>query len=334
MAMRTLGPPPATVVDPQLRRPHVGSFAGPLPPVDLGPLAGAMTRLLRRKRWIYAAVATDAAFVGLAIVDLGYASNCFAFTWLAGQEGLAVDRSHVGPPGAARVGDRAGEGCLATFTLPRARARIERGADSRYAVSYRGPGFELDVRLDSAGAPPPIAAIADLGDGRVNTTEKRALLVGEGHVQIGGRRVGLDGALGGLDYTHGLLRRRTAWRWAFALGRARSGERVAFNLVEGFVGEPECALWIDDRLYPLAEGRFGYDLAAPLRPWTVRTADGAVDLHFEPGGMHAERKRLGLVASTFLQPVGRYRGTIAVPGRASLELDGAPGVAEHQDVLW
>lgn len=332
--MRRLAPPPETVVDPLHRRPHVGSFAGPLPPVDLTPLAGPLTRLLRRKRWLYAGIATDAAFVGLAIVDLGYASNCFAFTWLAGQDGLAADRSHLGPPGAARVGDRTGEGCRAAFTGAGARARIERDAGTRYAVRYRGPGLEVDVRLDSAGAPSPIAAIVDLGGGRVNATEKRALLACEGHVQIAGRRIALDGGLGGLDYTHGLLPRRTAWRWAFALGRARGGERVALNLVEGFVGAPECALWIDDRLHPLAEGRFTYELAAPLRPWTVRSADGVVDLRFEPGGMHAERKRLGLVASTFLHPVGRYRGTITLPDRAPLELEGVPGVVEHQDVLW
>lgn len=332
--MRSLTPPPAAVLDPQRGLPNFGSFAGALPPVDLTPLAGPIARLVRRKRWVYAAVATDAALVAVAIVDLGYAANCFAFTWLSGQEGLAADRSHVGAPGAARVGDRTDAGVLAAFRGPGGRARIAREADGRWALRYAGPGLEVDVRLDGAAAPPPIGVIADLGGGRVNATEKRALLAAEGAVTVDGRRVALDGGLGGFDYTHGLLHRHTAWRWAYALGRARCGARVALNLVEGFVGEPECALWVDDQLLPLAEGRFTYDLAAPLAPWRVGTADGAVDLTFEPGGMHAERKRLGIVDSTFLQPVGRFRGTIAAPGRAPLVLDGALGVVEHQSVRW
>ena len=333
--MRTLASPPAAALDPRTAAPAVGSFRGPLPPVDLRPLAGPLARRLRRKRWIYAAIAADDAFLGLAIVDLGYAAKCFAFAWLSGQQGLAVDRSALAPPGAARVGDRTGEGCLAAFTALSARARVERplGAHT-YRVTYRARDLELDAHLDARGGPDPIAAIAALGPGRVNATEKRALLPVAGEARIAGRRVDLAGALGGFDYTHGLLPRRTAWRWAYALGRARTGEPVAFNLVEGFVGAPECALWVGDQLYPVDEGRFTYDLARPLAPWRIASADGAIDMSFEPSAIHAERTRLGLIASTFLQPVGRYRGVVRPPGRPPLDLDGVMGVAEHQDVLW
>ena len=49
----------------------------------------------------------------------------------------------------------------------------------------------------------------------------------------------LDG-FGAYDYTSGILQRRTAWRWAFAMGRDTSGAPIAMNLVEGFMGEPAC----------------------------------------------------------------------------------------------
>ncbi|MEZ4452671.1 MAG: DUF2804 domain-containing protein [Nannocystaceae bacterium] len=333
--MRTLDSPPTSLLDPGTLRPRVGSFRGSLPPIDFRPVAGPLARVLRRKRWIYAAIATDEAFVGLAIIHLGYATSCFAFTWRSGAPGLAFDRSAIGHPGAARIADVTGEGARASFSGIGLQARIERRpGEGAYSITARGRGFALDARLEAAGAPPPIAVIADLGGDRFNATEKRALLAARGQVVIGDRRIDLDGGLGGFDYTHGLLARRTRWRWAFALGRARSGEPVAFNLVEGFVGEPECGVWVGDALYPIAEGRFTYDLAEPLRPWRVESADGALDLSFEPGGMHAERKNLGLIASTFLQPVGRYRGTLRLPGRGPIELDGVPGVVEHQDVRW
>ncbi|HVY48825.1 MAG TPA: DUF2804 family protein, partial [Minicystis sp.] len=145
--------------------------------------------------------------------------------------------------------------------------------------------------------------------------------------------VELGPAFAGYDHTHGLLARRTAWRWAFAMGRAKSGEKVAFNLVEGFVGEPECCVWIDDELHPVGEGRFLFDAKHPLEPWRVRTTCGAVDLRFSPGAMHAERKDFGLVRSHFVQPVGAYAGAIEVGGK-KLELEGVLGVTEDQDVLW
>jgi hypothetical protein len=103
------------------------------------------------------------------------------------------------------------------------------------------------------------------------------------------------------------------------------------NLVEGFVGEAECALWIDGALFPLAEGRFDFDAARPLQPWKVKTADGGADLRFEPGGIHEEHKNFGVIASRFVQPVGSFSGTIAVEGRGPIELDQVLGVVEDQD---
>ncbi len=50
--------------------------------------------------------------------------------------------------------------------------------------------------------------------------------------------------------------------------------------------------------------------------------------------MHAEEKNFGVIRSHFVQPVGTYAGTIRLPDRAPLELDGVLGVTEDQDVLW
>ncbi len=178
-----------------------------------------------------------------------------------------------------------------------------------------------------------LAHIYSNGDAGVGVTEKRACLAVRGAALVDGHRVSLDGALGGLDFTHGLLPHRTQWNWAFGLGRTRTGERVGFNLVEGFVGEGECALWVDDRTVPISEGRFTFDRAARLGPWRVRSADGEVDLEFEPGAEHTETRNLGLVRSRFAQPLGTFRGTLRV-GDRTLELDRCLGVVEDQDVVW
>jgi hypothetical protein len=336
--MRAFEPAPAAVVD-DFGAPRFGSYVGAVPRVDLSALAGGpLRRVVREKRWVYFAVASADTFVACAVVRLGYAATAFAYALDARTMRLLGTRSVVAPSLAAEVAEGTSEGLLARFAFGGVSVRFERAAGSpSYLLEAKLKDFALHAVVSTEGAPPPITAIAPIGAKSlaryVNTTEKRALLTATGELEIDGRRRSLDGALAGYDYTHGLLARRTAWRWAYCLGRAKTGERVGMNLVQGFVGEPECAVWIDDDVFPLEEGRFAFDTERPLSEWRVSTADGAVDLRFQPGGMHAENKNLGVVASRFVQPCGAFRGVVRAGGR-ELHLADVLGVTEEQDVLW
>jgi hypothetical protein len=336
--MRTLSPRPGSVIDPCNGGLLAGSFRGGLPRVD--PSLAGKSRLFRvahEKRWVYVAVTAGDLLVTAVICRFGYASNSFAFVYDRADGRMVARYSAVAPPFAADVGDTGGEGCRARFRWLGADLSIARGHGERdYRLEITAPDLRVSARLSTEGMPPPIGAVAPLAGppGLFNATEKGVLLPAVGEVVAAGRHYALDGGLGGYDFTSGLLARRTAWRWAFALGRARTAERVGLNLVQGFVGEPECALWVDGEIYPLSEGRFELDLAKPLQPWRVRTADGEVDLRFEPGAIHAETHDFGVVASRFIQPAGSYSGTLRVAGREPLELDGVLGVAEDQEVRW
>jgi hypothetical protein len=332
---RDLLPIPSSVIDPSTGAPRFGSYRGALGQVDLHAVAGnAWQRIARRKRWFYFAIATDDVFVARAIVRLGDASNTFAYALDRRSMRMIASHAASGPTFACDVGDRSGEGAKARFELGRVRARVDRPAGSgRYAIDARFKDFELDAVLDTALAPPSLTAIAPIVGGVVNTTEKRTLLTSTGELRVAGQRYALDGGLAGYDYTQGLLARRTAWRWAFLLGKAKSGERVGMNLVQGFVGEPECGVWIDGEVHPLAEGRFDFARDRPLEPWRVSTADGGVELSFVPGGMHADNTNLGIVKSRFVQPAGHYTGKIRAGGR-ELELERVVGVTEDQEVVW
>jgi len=334
--MRVLAPAPDAAIDPVTGLPRFGSYRGGLPRVDLAPVTGgALRQITRRKRWLYVMIASDDLLVALAVVRLGYAANAFAYAFDRRTLRMRATRSAIGPMFACEVGDTGGEGCHARFRFGRTKVAIERPRGSMYYTidaSFRG--FELHARADSRDAPPALTAIAPIPGGRVNTTEKRALLDASGEITLDGARSSLDGALAGTDYTHGLLARRTAWRWAYLLGRATTGERVGLNLVQGFVGEPECAVWIDGEVHPVAEGRFAFDRKRPLDEWRITTADGGVDLRFLPGGMHAERTNLGVVHTDFVQPAGIYSGKIRFDGGRELVVDRVLGVAEDQDVIW
>lgn len=334
--MRELLTPPDAILDPVTRAARVGSYRGELPRVDLAPLAPrAVGRLLKHKRWMYLAVASEELFLTVAVVHLGYLGGAFGVVFDKAGRRLLVDRAALGPPFVASVGDLGGQGSHARSWMPGARARIERPrGEGAITLEAAFRGFQVTARIDCLSAPPAISAIAPVPGGILSATEKRLLLEVHGKASVLGRSVSLDGALAGYDYTNGLMPRHTMWRWAFALGHARSGERVGLNLVEGSVGEAECALWVDGELLPLAEGRFTFDAERPLDPWHIRTIDGAVDLQFRPGAAHSNHTNLGVLVSQFVQPIGLYSGTIRLPDGRQLQLEDVLGVTEDQDMLW
>jgi hypothetical protein len=322
-------------VNPADGTPCLGSFRGSIHDDDLRSLATAPSRLLHEKRWVYAAMATEEVVCGLAVVDLGYALNGFAFVHGLQEGRMLADQTALGLPGLGRVRRTASHLARARLRLPGAWMRLDAPWGTEVVtVDVKLGRLALRARLDASAAPPALTAVVPVLGGVVNVTEKRALLTVTGEVEVEGRRFDLAGGVGGYDYSHGLLARQTRWRWAFLLGKAPDGTPLAVNLVEGFVGEPECGAWLGRELYPLAEGRFTFNRERPLEPWTIVTADGGVSLRFTPASVHREEKDLGVVRSRFLQPVGTFQGTVTIPGRGVLEVQDAVGVVEDQDVAW
>jgi hypothetical protein len=329
-------PPPGAIFDAATGRPRTGSFVGGLPPVDWTPLGlGPVARLVRRKTWVYVGLATRDVYAAVAIVRLGYASHAFAYAYDAEARRLLFRRSWMATPLAARIGEGAGEGCRATFRGRAASISVARPPrSSSYGVTLEAPNVSLSASLDAEGAPPAVGAVAEIAPGRFDATEKRALLAVKGDLRVAGRAISLDGGLGAYDFTSGVLPRRTLWRWALALGWTADGVPFGLNLVEGFVGEAECAAWIGGEVLGLREGRFAFDRARPGAPWRVATADGVADMTMTPGTVHEEKRDLFVVASRFVQPCGAWSGALAIPGRAPVVVGRALGVTEDQDVVW
>lgn len=334
MSKRVLLPPPASFLDAR-GFPRTGSFAGALPRANIGALSPSpLFRVAHHKRWFYMCIVSEEILIAAAVVHLGYLSNAFVYALHAPDRKMLFKKSMVAPSLCARIGETADEIVLASFRMPGVAIQMERRTNkSELVMDIRWKGFELAAHA-SPGKAPPISAVVNFGDGLMNRTEKRAPLEVSGEAIIEGTKYSMNKALAGYDHTNGLLPRHTVWKWAFALGHAKSGERVAFNLVEGFMGEAECALWVDDELFPLSEGRIELDRKRPLDAWRVRTAEGELDLRFDPYAMHSDARDLGIVASNFVQPAGSYSGRIQRDGKNDLELDSVLGVAEDQDMKW
>jgi hypothetical protein len=289
--------------------------------------------MLHEKRWHYVSIGGPRVLLAAVVADLGWAATAWAYVFDRGAKKLLVDSSFMGVPKVThRVAQSAGPGACTTFQGLGASLRIERPAgSSEWRVLGQGPqGFSLDATLDAAAAPPTLLAIAPIEGGVANATHKTVNLMARGQVRAAGQAFDLEGHFGGLDHTSGLLARDTSWRWASA-----AGSRVGLNLVEGFNGPVENAVWIDGKLHPVGEAVFEFDKADHLRPWRVTTRNGTVDLTFTPEGARREDKQLYVAQSWYVQPVGTFSGTVrAAPGAAAIEVNGLPGVTEDHVAKW
>jgi len=338
-------PVPASVVDPGSGLPRHGTYRGALGAADLSTLRrGPLAALTQEKRWIYVAIVREPWMIALALVDLGYLQTAFGFAYHEGK-GLRVDMSTIpGLPGLSGVRQDGVHRIDARVRAPGARFAVhERRGEPVLEVHASTRDLELRCSLDLSRAAPALTAIAPVRGGTVDVTEKRVLAPVRGAALIRGERVDLDGGVGGFDLTVGLLARETRWNWGFFMGRTESGEPIAMNLVQGFVGAPECALFGTGghgtgghgtgSLHALSEGRFEYDKARLADPWRVRTERGECDLVFTPGAVHSEALDLGVLRSRFVQPIGAFQGTIQ-RGTETLRIAHALGVVEDQDVRW
>lgn len=322
----------------------VGAYAGGLHRVDLNPgdelsLVQRLRQAFSHKKWHFVGIATDKIFLTAALVDGGYAANGFLClvdletgTTLKNLSFLGVPRLSVS------VNDRPGQGAMAWLKQPGARFefwRPERSA--KYRLSVQLKDLEIDAALDTRQAPAPLAVIGKPRDRLVAFTQKTNLLETTGKIKIAGRKISLDGAWGGLDYSAGYFPRITEWRWAFAMGRLADGKRIGLNLADGnnLGGQNENALWLGDKLFRLAPAQFFFDRKNVVANWKLKTDDDLINLTFTPKGVHREDREYVLVRSRFAQVLGRYDGTIRDPETGSrYDVVNLPGVAEDQRVKW
>lgn len=336
MTPAALAPCPAVLAGPG-GAPVLGAFAGAHTMVDLAPLAGPglpgrLRLLARAKTWVWAMAASGEALAAIAIVEAG---------WFAGGFAWAVDRrtgapifeaSAAGLPGLTARVSRYARGAARLTARGLAAELVPDGA--RLALRARGPGFSVDATLVPGGAPAPFSLVAAIPGGGVRATTKSAGLAAGGTITGGGRTYALDGGAGGFDFTSGLLARDTAWRWAFATGRA-AGAPFGVNLCEGFgvgpdePGENAAFLGAPYRLPPVVFAPGG-----PRSPWRITGAGGALDLSFTPEGAHAEARNLGLVSTRFVQVAGTFAGRVPGPDGAPVGVAGLAGVVEDHRARW
>lgn len=329
-------PAPHCVV--QSGQPATGRYAGFPPLIDWSGLQGpfrrsALWRRLHHKRWHYLGIATEQCFIGMAMVDLGWASTAFVYLFDRVQKRLLVDYAQDGLPGLnARITTQPVQGAASWFKHGSACLRYRQLKGSRYKLTVKLPqDLEIDAVVDLQGAAPFLTAIGPIADGGcAHATVKSSALAVAGYARAGGQSFRLDGGVASFDYSNGLLARNTQWRWASAHSLA-----VGFNLQQGYFGDQENVLWLDGQLIALGKAHFAFDALHPLKPWHIHTDDGLLDVHFQPEGARQQRKNLVVASSYYIQPIGTFSGKVKASRRAAAhKFEQLVGVTEDHLSRW
>ena len=152
-------------------------------------------------------------------------------------------------------------------------------------------------------------------------TRKQAGIRARGRASLGERSWELDGPHAFVDESAGYHARRASWRWSAGVGRAESGERVAWNLVDG-VHDSDAAsertVWVDGEPHEVGPQAFAADLSR------------VGELHFREWAVREEHTNLLLMRNDYRHPFGTFTGRL--PGGLAL----AEGycVMEWHDVRW
>lgn len=276
--------------------------------------------------------------VGVAIVDLKLVSNAFVYLY-APATGQFDEFSFLQPLARGTTFEsRPGSG-RAVFEKGRNRISVDAASEPgvRHLRVELAGGTRVDARIDEASSQQPLSICTRAGYTGWVFTRKTAARGCSGSVSWRGQQHDLQqlGALAAVDWTTGFMRRETFWNWGSLSCCLPDGRRLGFNLAAGVneTGFTENGIWLDDQLIKVDMVDFQFDRAEPLTPWQLRSADGQIDLRFQPVGTRQEKLNALLLASNFKQHFGQYHGELRVAGE-TLTLDGAWGLVEDHYARW
>jgi hypothetical protein len=269
-----------------------------------------------RKRWRYVAAFCHQLMLCAARVQVGPLSQTFWAVW---------DRSE------RRMWERT------KLLAPGARGEVWTEGSPEGGLIHDGdqtaPLVRIDARHPDAGevraflrigAGEWVEAVCPTSERQYVWTRKRADIPIECDVRIGERRWRLK-AQGVEDQSAGYHPRHTVWSWSAGVGRTLEGRSVGWNLVSGVNDPPqssERAIWVAGE--PFEPGQVSFEGLEAI------SFDDGARLGFALEGERRREERRLLVRYAYVQPFGRFTGTL--PG--GLELKHGLGVMEHHDARW
>ena len=303
-------------------------------PFEQAELEMVGLKRFRLKEWHYVSFTTDEWFVAVGLVQLGYVANLFCYVFDRIQEGPAHEYGVLSPLG--RALSFAPSSLLGTTSWKNRNASVSITANEGWDLKLDIPvGAERLRGHAHIEAQDSLAMLHRLGPRRVAYTHKAAGWPATGHFELGTRPIRLDTGLAASDWTRSQASRITKWKWASSSGYLRDGTALGLNLSAQVYDDEkghsvENALWLNGVVQRLSGVRFEMPSNPKTGRWAIRSIDGhEVDMEFEPLGAREEHSNFGLVRTDFIQPYGRFSGSVA-----GHDITGCFGVVESHLSVW
>jgi hypothetical protein len=299
---------------------------------------GYLSKQFKFNQFQFVGISSPELIVGIAIVDLKFASNCFVYAYEPNTNSFEefsfiqpfAINTHIGlQPNNSDASFQKGVNnvSISATAIPRLR---------KVSVSLKS-GFKVDAVIDESIDFNPLAVCTRAGYTGWVYTQKSTALVCKGNVEWGGRKYDIKsiGALASVDWSAGYMRRETSWNWASLSCTLPDDRRLGFNLAAGVneTSYTENGLWLDGKLYKIDMVDFKFNRFNSKQAWILRSNDDVINLRFEPAGHRKEKINLIFAASNFTQHFGRFYGEINVSGEL-INLEGAWGFAEDHYAKW
>ncbi|MDN3377996.1 MULTISPECIES: DUF2804 domain-containing protein [unclassified Pseudoalteromonas] len=306
---------------------------------NMGKRKSLLAKKLKFNQFQFISFTCETLIVGLAIVDLKIASNCFVYVYHP-STGEFEECSFTNLFAIGTYIDPKPNSGKAHFHKGANSVTISAGSGQRKVTVCLKAGLKIKAAIDESVNYNPLTVCARAGFTGFHFTQKVAALPCSGSIEWRGKHINLEQvkALASVDWSAGFMRRETFWNWGSLACTLADGRRLGLNLAAGVVetGFTENALWLDDSLIKIDMVDFKfkrYGDKNDCRQWQLRSNDGIINLTFEPVGNRQDKTNLLIIASNFTQHFGRYYGEIILPDEV-ITLNGEWGFTEDHYAKW
>jgi len=324
----SLLPIPDSLRKNQNAQPPFGRYEGLIIDTDISSWQGGfIDRRFKRKSWIYTGIYNEEFAVGFAIADTGYLGKSFIYLYHfptktfieeAGEFPFYFNNNFMPS--------------LSSEWLFRSGKKIWQVNRNGNDLECRFEGNKIKADFTLMNYRNGMSTVAPAGIRPFNFTYKNSGMAVQANLQFNGKDFELNGNYGVLDFTLGFPPRDTRWNWASATGKTSDGKIVGLNLVAHFNDGLENVLFLDGKLIPLSKGIFTYKHPADKENWHIKTEDGILEMNFTPSGARKDNINVGLLKHQFIQPFGKFEGTITSDGNKFPFT--AYGVTEEHHSIW
>jgi len=329
-------PVPAAIYDGRAKRFRLGWFNNPFETINIKSGCFRAT-----KKWQFFCFTSATHVVGLAVINLGYASKFFIYVFdINNRQLFEISDISLGDF-CARIAPNSISG-QTTYMADRIKIQITNVSESDVKHKIVFDYFDKQYNLLSGNfvvykGGEPLVNSREVEPGKVVYTHQNSMYRPSGDITFNGRQiVSFDRAndFATMDFTVGSHAYNTTWNWAAAAGLAQDGLPVAINIAKDIYGGTNVVpvYWLDGTIHRAPDVNFQYDNV--LGVWNIQSSDGAINLTFQSIGKKESNVGAALLRTQYTQLIGYYSGRLRGSDGAVHNVVNMIGVAEEFSAKW